>query len=383
MTTIIEQREALIAELKVIKEKTAQEDRVFTADESNRIVKISNEIKELDQKQKAHEESERLLAAVYQGAPKCDVRASGMTGHMDLSPASVKTIASKIVATAGESRAKGIGSMLDPIPVPLLTSPVLLPHQNSWAVSQLVETHVTEGPTHYQYIRQNRRENNAAVVEPGGLKPTSFYDSEEVKGKLKVFAHITDPIHEYWLHDYQDMAAAVTEELITGLRDVQEAALVNGSGLEGQPLGMMNASGIYATPFNTDALTTSRNAITTLESTGSTPGAFILNPKDWERIELARDASGRLEFQTGPVDRAQKRLWGVPVATSAFLKEGEAVLFDPTAVKLFTDNTFNVTVAPMGDDFARNQLRIRAEIRSDIAIVKPHGIAKISLQDAA
>lgn len=380
MPTLTEQREAALAELRTIKENTKSGE--FSTEQAARIVELSEQIKDIDVKQKAHEDSERILAGIRQGAERAR-QVHGANGHMDLSAASVKTIAGKIITAARDSRSKGIGSALDPIPVPLLTAPVLLPHQNSWAVSQLIETHVTDGPTNYQYIRQNRRENNAAVVEPGALKPTSYYDFEEVKGKLKIFAHITDPIHEYWLHDYQDMAAAVTEELITGLRDVQEAALVNGTGTDGQPLGMMNASGIYSTPFNTDALTTSRNAITTLESTGSTPGAFILNPKDWERIELARDASGRLEFQAGPVDRAEKRLWGVPVATSAFLAEGEAVLFDPSAVKLFTDNVFNVTVAPMGDDFARNQLRIRAEIRSDVAIVKPHGIAKISLQDAA
>lgn len=383
MSTIIEQRESLIAELRGIKEKAAQEKRGFTSDDAKRIVKISEQINELDVKQKAAEESERLLTAIYSGAPKSGAPTAGRTGHMDLSPTSVKSIAKKIVNAAGQSRRKSIGSNLEPIPVPLVDTPILLPHQNSWAVSQLVQTRVTDGPTNYQYIRQNRRENNAAVVDPGALKPTSYYDFEEVKGKLKIFAHITDPIHEYWLHDYQDMAAAVTEELITGLRDVQEAALVNGTGVDGQPLGMLNASGILSTPFNTDALTTTRNAITTLESTGSTPGAFILNAKDWERIELARDASGRLEFQAGPVDRAQKRLWGVPVATSPTLKEGEAVLFDTSAVTVFTDNLFNITVAPMGDDFARNQLRIRAEIRSDIGILKPHGISKISLQAAA
>lgn len=361
----------------------AEMERINT--EADKISEAKVDLKRIDEKVAAIEakakESEEILTAIYANAPTNSVTKNSRQGFADYSPQASKGVARRIIEGAhGKS---GVGAQLQPIPVALVNEPVLLPHQTAWTLTQLIKVEIARNElaptTAYKFLRQNLRENNAAVVKPGDLKPVSNYDFEEVTGTLKVFAHITDAIHEYWLNDYPELAVAVTEEMIDGLHEALEQAIITGDGKDGHPTGLLNTSGILVTQHNTDAITTIRNAMTSLETIGTTPGAVILNPTDWEKIELARDASGRLEFDSGPLNRAEKRLWGVPVATTPFIEAGTGIVLDPDAVRIYSDGQFNVVVGPIGDDFQRNQVRIRAEVRNDVAVLKPHGIVKVAL----
>jgi HK97 family phage major capsid protein len=84
----------------------------------------------------------------------------------------------------------------------------------------------------------------------------------------------------------------VADELIYGLRRAVEAQVVAGSGSGANMTGILSTSGIVVQAFATNALTTVRKAITTLEANGYTPGVIALHATDWETIELLTVTSG-------------------------------------------------------------------------------------------
>lgn len=53
----------------------------------------------------------------------------------------------------------------------------------------------------YSYLRQTTRTNNAAVVAPNALKPTSVYSVVRVESSLVVIAHLSEPTPRHWLLD--------------------------------------------------------------------------------------------------------------------------------------------------------------------------------------
>ena len=353
--------------------KTAASGRDFTVGESDEIIKLSKEIEEFQKKQRGYLEMERFLGSA---APSKAGEGGNLT-HFHRNSKTAREFGEKVIERF-KTKAALIGAGTEPIPVDLLDEPALEPHQSSWSVWQLFQVEILDSPQ-YQYLRQTLRDNNAAIVKPGDLKPTSMGTFEAVRGELKVVAHLTDPMHSYWIKDFPSAAVALTEQMVHGLYDAQEGYLINGTGVD-EPTGILNTSGINAQSFDTDMLTTTRSAVTTLEMLDHEAGAFVLHPQDWQQIELARDASGRLEFTVGPVDRTEKRLWGVPVAVSPRLTQGTGLLVDPSAVRLMSDGAYEVVATDnVGDDFARNQIRIRAEHRFGVAVTHPTGIVKMDL----
>lgn len=73
--------------------------------------------------------------------------------------------------------------------------------------------------------------------------------------------------------------------------------------------------------FTTDKITSLRAGITKLESVGHEAGVLVLHPDDWAGIETARNASGAFDLD-GPVNRAERRAWGVQVVTSTAVAVG-------------------------------------------------------------
>lgn len=297
----------------------------------------------------------------------------------DNSPKARGVVAAKVTETL---RSKAVDtSLFEPIPVEFLDSPVMLPGQTAWKLSQLLPRKVIDGAV-YQYLRQTSRNHAAAVWDPNsGLpKPTSTYGFETQKGELKVLAHLSDPLQTYWVQDFPEAVTAISSELLLGLAEAEEHLVLNGTEAEDGAVGLFATSGIQTVGFDTDLLTTTRTAVTRLEEIGYAAGGFVLNPRDWQALELARNSSGQLEFAAGPVDRAEKRLWGVPVATSTHVEQGLGLALDLSCAHVLTDGVVRISSTnSSGEDFEHNRIRLRAEHRFDVAVTSPTGVVKIDL----
>ncbi|TLF52020.1 HK97 family phage prohead protease [Nocardia cyriacigeorgica] len=388
--TLTKERDAHLATAKSILDAADSDGRELTADEVQRVEHATAQAKALDEPiQHAQRDAEvyntakSLAAEIGEPLNGRDERPADGTGaHLALTGAAAKTLARRIATQMTPQDAKGrkallpSGSTVTDVPM-VAESPFAL---GRVALSVLDVLTVTAQSPKYSYLRQTLRTNNAAPVADGATKPTSVLGLIEVEAALHVIAHMSEPIPKYWLADAAGLERFVADELLYGLRQALEAQVLNGDGLGDNLTGIANVTGIQTQAFATDLLTTTRAAITKVEVQGHTPGTFVLSPADWEKLELARtDTAGQLELG-GPIDRAARKLWGVPVTLSLGLPASTGLLLDLSAADISTDHAGIETIwqDSHADDFAKNQLRARVEGRFEVNVTNPLGVVKIA-----
>jgi len=261
------------------------------------------------------------------------------------------------------------------------------PYRQSELPTSLIEVlPAVTRPVVYRYMRQTTRQNNAAPVASGGLKPTSVYGLTPVEGRLRVIAHVSEPVDKFVLRDGPTLADFVLQEMVAGLHTAVETQVVSGNGVGENLTGLANTSGIQTQALTANAIRTARAAITKVEVLGLEAYYYALNPQDWETVETSANTSGTFVLNAEgsrsgvPVDSAQRRLWGVPVTVTTAVPAGTGYLLSNGAVQLVTDGALATEQSnATGDDFSRNQVRLLVEGRFDLAVTRPLGVVKMTL----
>lgn len=240
----------------------------------------------------------------------------------------------------------------------------------------IIPVRTVEGGT-YSYLRQTVRTNNAAPVAVGAVKPTSVMTLTRINGTLETVAHLSEAIPEKWLEDARELDTFVQDELAAGLNSALEDQLLNGTGVSPELDGMVaTATGTQA--YATSPLVTIRTALSQLEAAGLTPTAVVLAAADWLAIETATLTAGGYVLGQGtngaPLDAIRRTVWGVPVVVSVAHTAGTAVVLSEDSVGLVTDGGIEFVWGRINDDFQRNQVRGRAEIRAAVEVTRPAGI---------
>ena len=133
--------------------------------------------------------------------------------------------------------------------------------------------------------------------------------------------------------------------------------------------------------WNADILTTSRQAITNLLINGrSRPTAWVINPEDWETIELTQDGDNRY-YYNGPLSQGPTVLWGVPVVQSQTQVQGTAILGDWRKAVMWNRQQATVTATDSHEDFfIRNMIAILAELRAAFALIRPAAFVIVDME---
>ena len=166
---------------------------------------------------------------------------------------------------------------------------------------------------------------------------------------------------------------------------LQEADLTYkrpGTGVSPQLDGILTtATGTQA--YATSPLVTIRTGLSQLEAAGLVPSAIILAAADWLAIELALLTTDGFMLGNGtsgaPLDSVRRTLWGTPVVVSIAHVAGTALILSEESVGLVTDGNIDFMWGRIADDFAKNQVRARAEIRAGVEIFRPSGIINCDL----
>ncbi|WP_232425761.1 phage major capsid protein [Mycobacterium sp. JS623] len=232
---------------------------------------------------------------------------------------------------------------------------------------------VGHGSPLYAFLQQSTRTNNAAVVASGAVKPTSVYSVTRVEQSLSVIAHLSEGIDHYWMADNATLEQFISGELNYGLQRAVEAKV----------LADINAtSGIVTQAFATSIPVTLRKSLTALEVAGYTASAIVLHPSDFEAIELLLSTTNAVEHLSLPYNPAQRRLYGVPIATTISQAAGVGHVLARNAVAVDTDHLgVQLTWSEMSnaDDFSRNLNRARLEGRYGTSVYLPGGVVKATL----
>ncbi len=265
-------------------------------------------------------------------------------------------------------------------------------YERPLTIRNLVASGSTTSDT-IEYVRMVSTTNNADVVPEatssapigggvtavmGGVKPESTFSFARDTTTVKTIAHWI-PITKRALADAAQIRTMIDSFLRYGLEEALEDEILTGTGAGDHFLGLNNTPGIQtasagAGQDNLDVLRAMRRKVQI--GGRATPTAFVMNPLDWENIELMRDGDGRF-FGQGPFAMTGQRIWGLPVVESEAVAPGTAwcaawnwaVLFDREQASVQATDSH-------ADFFIRNLVAILAEMRAAFAVLRPSAFVK-------
>jgi HK97 family phage major capsid protein len=237
-----------------------------------------------------------------------------------------------------------------------------------------------------EYVRVGTPTNSAAPVAEAtassdgtGAKPESALPLSVVSETVKTIAHWI-PATNRAIADAGQLRTLIDQFLRYGLEEELEDQIITGSGTGENFTGVLNVTGQTAQAWDTNILTTTRKGRTKVRTVGrATPTAYVLNPTDWETIDLLQDNEARYYFG-GPSQIGQPRLWGLPVVESEAMTQGIGVVADWKTVVLWNRMQTMISMSNSHSDFfVRNLVAILAELRAAMGVIRPAATVEMDL----
>lgn len=220
-----------------------------------------------------------------------------------------------------------------------------------------------------------------------GLKPSSDLTFSPQQAPVRTIAH-NIRAHRNTLDDEPRLQAIINGELLYGLQLVEDLQILSGDGTGENLTGILNTSGIQTqTQANTSLVATEkksrtlRKALTKVMLAFYEPTGIVLNPLDWEDIELEEDANGRYMLVSSVSDGLQQRLWRVPVVDTAAMTQNTALVGAfGLGARVWDRMQANVQVSTEDrDNFIRNAITIQAEERLALEVARPESFVSVTM----
>lgn len=247
--------------------------------------------------------------------------------------------------------------------------------QRSMTVRQLLGQGRMDGNT-LEYVQETGFNNNAAPVAEGAAKPSSDIKLDLKTTTAKVIAHWFKAARQA-LDDVSMLRSMIDRRLLYGLALAEENQLLNGDGTGQNLSGLITNATAYAAPGGltaAQAIDTMRLAMLQATLAEYPASGHIMNPIDWTRIELTKDAEGRYIIGL-PQGTAAPTLWGLPVvATQAIAADKFLTGAFDMAAQVFDRWDARVEVGYENDDFTKNLVTILAEERLALAVYRPEAL---------
>jgi HK97 family phage major capsid protein len=188
------------------------------------------------------------------------------------------------------------------------------------------------------------------------------------------------PVTRRALSDAPQIQGIIDQFLSTGLEQALENELINGDNTEDHLMGLENTPGRGQQPFDTDVLRTTRVARTKVEQVGlEIPTAYLMNPYDWQDIELTKDGQGRY-YYGGPSVLGNPMLWGLPVVVSPFMPKGTCYVGNFKRIVVWDREQGQIRITDAHKDwFQRNLIAVLAEERMANGNLRPIAIYQVDL----
>lgn len=206
---------------------------------------------------------------------------------------------------------------------------------------------------------------------------------EKVTATVKTIAEWV-PATKRGLADASQLRGLIDDELRADLAEEEEDQILNGNGSGENLTGILNTSGIQAQAYSATVtglsplLETTRKAKTKIRTVGrAVPTGYVVNPADWEKIELARLEKNPANEGVGVT---VPTLHGLPVVESEAIAEGVALVGDFRKAVVWDREQASITATDShADFFIRNLVAILGEQREAFGVTRPKAFATIDL----
>ncbi|GAA1399481.1 hypothetical protein GCM10009613_55110 [Pseudonocardia kongjuensis] len=277
---------------------------------------------------------------------------------------------------------------------PILAEPVAEGSPPTTVLDLLLNRIPLAGGNTYSYLRQIERQDRAAAVPDAAPKPVSRYTVQDIEGRVRVLAHLSEPVPIRLFDDYAGLSDFLESEMGRGLARALEYHVFEGQGETGSddpdtPLGADHAesltgleytSGTLVQQYTDDTIRTMRKARTQLAIRGDVPTGWVMHPEDVENNDLVREGPDGAFLLATPPDNV---LGPLPVVQSVAARPGVAWLADWTAALLVVRQEATLDVDRSGELFRSNQLQLRLEGRYGLAFTRPSAFVRVDLTGTA
>jgi HK97 family phage major capsid protein len=254
------------------------------------------------------------------------------------------------------------------------------------SVLDLVDRRPISGQT-VEWVREDTAPAGAAEVTEGATKAESTMSYSLQSDVAATIAHFVN-ITRQTLADEVQLQGYIEGRLTYGLLKRLNAQVLNGNGTAPNLRGILQTSGLgaYTAATATEAaLISIRKAKTVAQLSEYDPDAVVLNPVDWEAIELSTDSQGMFRVAPNVQAGAPAVIWGLRVvATTAItgtvfgttggtflvggFREG-ATLWERTQIEMYITDSH-------ASNFTANILTLLAELRAALSVWRPKAFVK-------
>lgn len=291
-------------------------------------------------------------------------------------------------ATLGHRSGSGdvgaVTTIVQPTPTPGILQPLLRPLR----VADLFDRQsTTAGAMTYVKDITAHPEGSASAVSPGAQKPESSYAFEIVSIAFSKIAHILAVPMEA-IEDNTQLEGYLSGQMVYGLDFAVDFALLNGSGVAPALEGIIAAGTPDTDPHDEDIVVSIRKAKTKamLANVNGADLAVVLNPADWEAVELLRanqgGGAGTGAFMSLTSDYAGvvPKIWGMPVVEFNACPQGTGIVGAfRVGATIWDRMEATVAISDSNQDyFEKNILTLRAELRLALAIYRPNAFQVVT-----
>ncbi|OOO25619.1 phage major capsid protein [Agrobacterium sp. YIC 4121] len=236
-----------------------------------------------------------------------------------------------------------------------------------------------------EYVKETGFTNNAAPVAEGAAKPYSDLTYDLASAPVRTIAHLFKASRQI-MDDAPGLRSMIDGRARYGLRFVEENQLLNGSGTGQNIHGLVPQATAFNPAFaaaDETGIDRLRLAVLQVVLAEYPATAFVLNPIDWAKIELTKDAGGNYIIGN-PQGSLTPTLWNLPVVSTQAMAAGEfltgAFSF---AAQIFDRMDIEVLLSTENDkDFENNLVSIRAEERLAFAVYRPEAFVTGDVEGA-
>ncbi len=275
--------------------------------------------------------------------------------------------------------------------------PIVIPPMRTRRVRDLFPARTTTAAV-IEYFRMTGFSNNAAAVAERAAgngsfqaKPQSSFTFVGEQAPVRTLAH-WEAAHRNVLADEPQLRSIIDNELMYGLRLQEDDQILNGDGVGENLLGVLQTSGIQtydwsdgaSTPVPDTKADALRRAATLSLLAYYEPTGIVLNPNDWEDIELTKDLNGQYLIAVSVAMGGEPKLWRIPVIDTPAMPEGTALVGAfGTGAQLYDREQASIRVSEQhADFFVRNAIVILAEQRLALAVKRPEAFVSVTFDSA-
>jgi len=281
---------------------------------------------------------------------------------------------------------------------PMVTQPTRTKRVRDLFPSRTTTAAVIEYFRHIGYTTPGTSATNAAApvaqrdTTPNpdvfAAKPQSSLQFVAEAASVRTLAH-WEAAHRNVLADEPQLRSIIDNELLYGLRLLEDTQILNGSGSGENLRGVLQTAGIQTYNWSSGQSGDNRGYAIRRALTLSflayyeTTGVFM-HSCDWEKIELSKDDNGQYLVAVSVALGGQPRLWRTPVVESPAIAEGTALVGAfGTGAQLYDREQASIRVSEQHSDFfVRNAIVILAEQRLALAVKRPEAFVKVTFNSA-